>query len=83
MNSCSRSPTLEELTLACNRLKLEPEAQVARYPAGPLRTSGYVSIKKTAKKQQTIMQIARELSKVKGEKAVGSSGNQPPSKRKP
>jgi len=71
MNSCSRSPTLEELTLACNRLKLEPEAQVARYPGGASRTSGYVSIKKTAKKQQTLMQIAREVSKVKGEKAAG------------
>ena len=82
MNSCSRAPTLEELTLACNRLKLEPEPQVARYPAVPLRTSGYVSIKKTAKKQQTLMQIARELSKVKGEKAVSGSGSVSSSKKK-
>ncbi|MGA2199741.1 MAG: signal recognition particle subunit SRP19/SEC65 family protein [Nitrososphaerales archaeon] len=71
MNSCSRAPTLDELTLACSRLGLQPEAQVARFPGAASRASGYVSIKKTAKKQPTVIQIARELSKVKGEKAAG------------
>jgi signal recognition particle subunit SEC65 len=70
LNSCSRSPTLEELALACTRLGLQPEPQAARYPQAPSRLSGYVSIGKTAKKQPTIIQIARELSKVKGEKAA-------------
>ena len=69
LNSCTRSPTLEELTLACNRLGLKPEPQTARFPPRASRLSGYVSVKKTAKKQQTIIQIAREVSKVKGEKA--------------
>jgi signal recognition particle subunit SEC65 len=70
MNSCTRSPTLEELTLACNRLKLEPEAQAARYPCDVSRLSGFVSVKKGAKKQQTVMSIARELSKVRGERTA-------------
>lgn len=72
LNSCTRSPTLEELTLACSRLSLEPEAQSARYPSNTLRQSGYVSVKKTGSKQKTVMQIARELSKVRGGKVVPS-----------
>jgi signal recognition particle subunit SEC65 len=70
LNSCTRSPTLEELTLACGRLSLEPEAQTARYPSKALKQSGYVSVKKTASKQKVVMQIARELSKVRGEKSA-------------
>jgi signal recognition particle subunit SRP19 len=69
LNSCVRAPTLEELRLACDRLKLDPEAQPARYPGDVARSSGYVSVKKGGKKQQTVMLIARELSKVRGEKA--------------
>jgi signal recognition particle subunit SEC65 len=75
LNSCSRSPTLDELTLACGRLHLDPEPQQARYPGAAARPSGYVSIKKTAeKKQPTMMQIARELARVKGEKTAASQG---------
>jgi signal recognition particle subunit SEC65 len=67
LNSCTRSPTLDELTLACNRLKLEPEAQPARYPSNISRQSGYVSVRKVSKKRETVMMIARELSKIRGE----------------
>jgi signal recognition particle subunit SEC65 len=70
LNSCTRSPTLDELTLACSRLKLEPEPQAARYPSKALKQSGYVSVKKTTNKQKMVVQIARELSKVRGEKAL-------------
>ena len=71
MSSCTRSPTLEELSLACNRLKLEPEAQVARYPGNVSRTSGYVSVKKgERKKSETLVMIARELSKLRGERTA-------------
>ena len=73
LNSCSRSPSLEELTLACSRLDLQPEPQAARFPSAPSRSSGYVSILKTSKKQQTIIQIARELSKIKGERAAAQA----------
>lgn len=70
MNSCVRAPTLDELKLACDRLNLEPEAQVARYPSSVARLSGYVSVKKGARKHETVMMIAREVSKVRGEKAT-------------
>lgn len=55
LNSCSRSPTLEELALACRRLNLDPEPQAARYPSVSSRVSGYVSIKKADKKQPTLV----------------------------
>jgi signal recognition particle subunit SEC65 len=71
LDSCTRAPTLEELVLACRRLSLEPEAQVARYPNNIARQSGYVSVtKKKSKKHETLIAIARELSKVRGEKAT-------------
>jgi signal recognition particle subunit SEC65 len=72
LNSCTRSPTLEELTLACERLGLEPEGQLGRYPSNTSRQSGCVSVKKTPKetKQKTLMLIARELSQVRGQKAA-------------
>src|SRR5271155_265489 len=70
LNSCTRSPTLEELTLAANRLELAPEPQAARYPSRALKQSGYISVKKTGTKQKMLMQIARELSKVRGEKSI-------------
>ena len=72
LDSCTRSPTLEELSLACQRLKLEPESQAGRRPSEGGRLSGYVSIKKAQKtpKHALLMQIARELSKVRGERAA-------------
>jgi len=70
LNSCIRSPTLDELTLACTRLKLEPEAQPARYPGNVSRLSGYVSIRKASKKRETVMTIAREVSKLRGERTA-------------
>jgi signal recognition particle subunit SEC65 len=72
LNSCTRGPTLEELTLACNHLSLEPEAQPGRHPSNTSRQSGYVSVKKNQKepKQKTLMLIARELSQVRGQRAA-------------
>jgi signal recognition particle subunit SRP19 len=66
LNSCVRSPTLEELTQACNKLQLEPQPQKASHPKTARRQSGYVSIKKQGQKQQVIMAIARELSRIRG-----------------
>lgn len=70
LNSCTRSPTLEELLLACSRLKLDPEAQAAKYPSDTSRSSGYVSVSKSGPKHKTLMMIARELSAIRGEKAA-------------
>lgn len=71
MSSCVRAPTLEELTLACNRLNLQPEARTARYPGNVSRQSGYVSVKKgETKKTVTVLNVARELAKLRGERTV-------------
>lgn len=73
LNSCTRAPSLDELTLACNRLKLEPEAQAARYPSDITRLSGYVSVKKTGTKHKTLISVARELSTVRGERTAAQA----------
>jgi signal recognition particle subunit SRP19 len=66
LNSCIRTPTLDELVQACKRLNLDAQPQKAFYPKASRRQSGYVSIKKTGRKQQVIMAIARELSRIRG-----------------
>jgi signal recognition particle subunit SRP19 len=66
LNSCVRSPTLEEVTQACKKLELDPQPQKAFHPKDARRQSGYVSIKKMGRKQQIIMSIARELSRIRG-----------------
>ena len=66
LNSCVRSPTLDEVVQACKKLNLDAQPQKAFHPKAPRRESGYVSIKKTERKQQIIMAIARELSRIRG-----------------
>jgi signal recognition particle subunit SRP19 len=68
LNSCVRAPTLDELTEAARRLKLEPEPQHARFPRTAHRNSGYVSVKKQQGKQKLLMAIAKELGTVRGER---------------
>jgi signal recognition particle subunit SRP19 len=66
LNSCVRAPTLEEMVQACKRLNLDAQPEKAFYPRASRRQSGYVSIKKQGQKQQIIMAIARELSRIRG-----------------
>ena len=66
LNSCVRAPTLDELMQACKKLNLDAQPQKAFHPRAPRRQSGYVSIKKQGQKQQVIMAIARELSRIRG-----------------
>ena len=66
LNSCVRAPTIEELTQACKKLNLDALPEKAFYPRASRRQSGYVSIKKQGQKQQIIMTIARELSRIRG-----------------
>lgn len=68
LNSCVRSPTLGELTEASRRLEVESQPTVADFPRVPRRASGYVSVKRIATKQKMLIRIARELSRVRGEK---------------
>ena len=66
LNSCVRAPTLDEVMQACKKLSLDAQPQKAFYPKASRRQSGYVSIKKTGRKQQVIVAIARELSRIRG-----------------
>ncbi len=69
LHSCVRSPTVEELTEACRRLKLEPEPKQSRYPKNFQQSSGYVSVKKIPTKMKLLVKVAKELSVVRGERA--------------
>lgn len=66
LNSCVRAPTLEEMTQACKKLNLDAQPQKAFHPKASRRQSGYVSIKKQGQKQQVIVAIAREMSRIRG-----------------
>ncbi len=66
LSSATKAPRLEELVEACKRLNLQPTPQTARYPSGPSRDSGYISIPKTKPKQSLLIRVARELAVVRG-----------------
>jgi signal recognition particle subunit SRP19 len=66
LNSCVRAPTLDEMMQACKKLSLDAQPQKAFHPKASRRESGYVSIKKQGQKQQVIVAIARELSRIRG-----------------
>ena len=69
LNSCVRSPTIDELVEAARRLGLDPQPQVARYPRNTARASGFVAVKKKGQKGPLVLGIAREVSRIRGEKA--------------
>ena len=66
LSSATREPPLAELSEACRRLNLQPQAQDARYPSAPGRESGYVSVGKSSPKHSLLLKIAKELSVVRG-----------------
>jgi signal recognition particle subunit SRP19 len=66
LSSATRSPTVQELSDACERLGLKPSPQVARHPRSQGRESGYVAIAKAGPKRSLILKIARELAHVRG-----------------
>ncbi len=66
LNSCVRAPTLDELMQACKKLSLDAQPEKAFHPKASRRQSGYVSVKKSGPKQQVIMAIAREVSRIRG-----------------
>lgn len=82
LNSATRAPTVEELAEACRRLNIQPVAQVARYPSGPSRESGYVSVMKVKPKHALIMKVAKELSVVRGIAQKKQGSGQPVQKKK-
>lgn len=70
LSASTRDPTLGELEEACTRLNMQPSPTPARYPSGPLRNSGYVSVRKAPPKQAVVIKVARELSGVRGRAAA-------------
>ena len=66
LNSCVRAPTLEEMVQACKKLNLDAQPEKAFHPKAARKPSGYVSVKKQGPKQQVIMAIAREMSRIRG-----------------
>ncbi len=66
LSSATRSPSVEELSEACRRLNLQPVAHVSKYPGSPTKQSGYLSVAKSKPKQALVINIARELSVVRG-----------------
>jgi signal recognition particle subunit SEC65 len=67
-----KDPTIEELGEAARRLGYRPDPQVAKVPSHPYILSGYVSIEKKSgmKKSQVIMDMAKTLSAVRGERSA-------------
>jgi len=66
LSSATKSPRIDELAEACQRLGLNPTSQVARHPRSYGRESGYVAVSKTAPKHVLLLKVARELAVVRG-----------------
>ncbi len=73
-------PKLEELAEAARRLNYSPEQEVVKHPKRATIQTGYISIEKRNpnKKGSILLEIAKSLSNVRGEKA---SAAQPQKKR--
>jgi signal recognition particle subunit SRP19 len=75
-----KDPKLDELIEATKRLGFKPESEIVRHPKRMWTTSGYVSVEKNpqSKKSTLILEVAKTLSIVRGEKATSepSKGTQ-------
>jgi signal recognition particle subunit SRP19 len=65
-----KEPKLEELAEAARRLNYSPEQEVVKHPKRATVLTGYISIEKhnPKKKGATLLEIAKSLSTVRGEK---------------
>lgn len=74
LNKSVKDPTLQELREASTRTGYNAEAFVAKMPSRPFLASGYVSVEKKqgVKKAQTISEIAKALSSIRGERTTAS-----------
>jgi|FaiFalFF_MnMetaG_3_1042247.scaffolds.fasta_scaffold00551_12 signal recognition particle subunit SRP19 len=62
------NPTLEELEEAARRIGLQPHSSPARIPRRNWVDSGYIMVKKTAPKQRMLLEVAKHLAQVRGER---------------
>lgn len=81
LSAATKAPRLEELTEACRRLNLQPSAQPAAFPRNGRPDSGYVSVKKAKPKQALLVNIAKELTVVRGKAAAKQPSQQQPQKK--
>lgn len=69
-----RSPSLSELEAAARKLDLEPEAVQAFHPKRSHVPSGYVSVRRTARKDAVLRMLAAALASVRGEQKQEKEG---------
>ena len=65
LSGATRAPTLDELGEASRRLNLQPESVPARFPQSAAQ-SGYVSVRKAKPKHALLLDLAKELTVVRG-----------------
>jgi signal recognition particle subunit SRP19 len=67
-----KDPKIEELAEAARRLNYTPEQEIVKHPKRATVLSGYISIEKKnpKKKGATLLEIAKSLSTVRGEKSA-------------
>ena len=66
LSAATRSPVINELVEACERLGLKPTPEVARHPRSHGRETGYVAVTKSGPKRAMLLKVARELAVVRG-----------------
>ena len=66
-NKAVKSPTLEELKKAVERLGYTPEIVKAHHPKRSQIVSGYISIDRKDKKTKVIYELAESLKTIRGE----------------
>jgi signal recognition particle subunit SEC65 len=81
LSAATRSPKIEELAEACEKIGLKPTSQVARHPRSLARESGYVAVPKTGPKRALLIKVARELAVVRG-MAARKAAAAPPGHKK-
>ena len=81
LSAATKSPKIDELAEACERLGLKPASQVAKHPRLHGRESGYVAVSKTGPKHALLLKVARELAVVRGMAARKGASAQPARKK--
>ncbi len=81
LSAATRTPKVDELAEACERLGLRPAQQFARHPRSPGRESGYVAVAKSGQKQAVLLRVAKELALVRGMAAKKASAQSPGRKK--
>jgi len=81
LSAATKSPKIDELAEACERLGLKPTSQSAKHPRSPGRESGYVAVSKSGPKHVLVLKVARELAVVRG-MAAKKAASTPPGRKK-